>query len=128
MAIVSNTADRPATRGLSVVLWVLQVLLALFFAMAGNNHGLRPITDAAKSSPWIADVPLGLARFIGIAELLGAIGLIVPAATRIVPVLTPIAALGLAAIMALAVPFHVMRGEAHVIGMHVVVAALCLFV
>jgi putative oxidoreductase len=122
------SAARPAGRGLRIGLWVVQVLLALFFLMAGINHGIRPIAEAAKSSPWITGISTGLARFIGFAELAGAVGLILPAATRIRPALTPLAAVGLAIIMALAVPFHIMRGEANVIGMHVVVVALSAFV
>jgi hypothetical protein len=115
-------------RGLTIGLWVVQVLLALFSLMAGINHGLRPIAEAAKSSPWITGVPFALAKFIGFAELAAAIGLVLPAATRIKPALTPLAAVGLGIIMALAVPFHVMRGEANVIGLHVIVTALCAFV
>jgi len=117
-----------AGRGLKIGLWVVQVLLALFFVMAGINHGIRPLEEAVKTSPWIAGVPPGLTRFIGLAELAGAVGLILPAATRIKPWLTPLAAVGLAIIMALAVPFHILRGEANVIGMHVIVVGLSVFV
>ncbi len=118
----------PTGRGLRIGLWVVQVLLALFFLMAGFNHGLRPIEEAVKTSPWITGVPLGLARFIGFAELAGALGLILPAASRIQPWLTPLAAVGLAIIMALAVAFHILRGEGNVIGLHVVVISLSVFV
>jgi len=127
-ATIAPSALRPTGRGLRIALWVLQVLLALFFLMAGINHGIRPIEEAAKSSPWITGVPWGLARFIGFAELAGAVGLILPAVTRIEPWLTSLAAVGLAIIMGLAVPFHIMRGEANVIGMHVIVVALSMFV
>jgi hypothetical protein len=90
-ATIALSALRPTGRGLRIALWALQVLLALFFLMAGINHGARPIEEAAKSSPWITGVPLGLARFIGFAELAGAVGLILPAVTRIKP---PFAAVG----------------------------------
>jgi hypothetical protein len=120
--------ERPAGRGLNIGLWVVQVLLALFFLMAGLNHGIRPIAEAAKTSPWITGIPVELARFIGFAELAGALGLILPAVTRIKPWLTPLAAVGVAIIMGLAVPFHIMRGEANVIGIHLIVVALSLFV
>ena len=119
---------RPAGRGLHVGLWIVQGLLALFFLMAGFNHGLVPIEEAAKSSPWITGIPVALARFIGFAELAGGVGLIVPAATRIQPWLTPLAAVGLAIIMALAIPFHIVRGEANTIFIHVIVASLAAFV
>lgn len=118
----------PSGRGIRIGLWVVQVLLALFFLMAGFNHGIRPLEEAVKTSPWITGIPAGLARFIGFAELAGAVGLILPAVTRIKPWLTPLAAVGLAIIMALAVPFHIMRGEANVIGIHVIVVALSVFV
>ena len=58
----------------------------------------------------------------------GGVGFVLPAATRILPSLTPLAAIGLAIIMGLAIPFHIMRGEANVIALHVVVVALCVFV
>jgi hypothetical protein len=74
------------------------------------------------------DVPRALSLFIGYAELAGGMGLIVPAATRIAPWLTPLAALGLGTIMILAIPFHIARGEASVIWIHALLAGLALFV
>lgn len=115
-------------RGLHVTLWVLQVLLAAFFLMAGINRGLKPIAEAAQSSPWITGVPVSLARFIGFAEIAGALGLVLPAATRILPWLTPLAAAGCAVIMLLAIPFHVMRGEMYALPFNLVPALLALFV
>lgn len=69
-----------------------------------------------------------LARFIGFAELAGAIGLVLPAATRVKPWLTPLAALGLAVIMVLATAFHRIRGEADLIAFNFVPAFLAAFV
>lgn len=103
-------------------------MLAIFFALAGFVHGLLPMAQTAKSAPWAADLPMLLVKFIGTAEIVGAIGLIVPAAFRVLPMLTPLAALGLATIMALAIPFHLSRGESRVIAMPLVVCALALFV
>lgn len=113
---------------MNVALWVVQVLLGLFSLAAGWNHGLRPLADTIQSSPWAADLPVALVKFIGVAELAAGVGLVLPAATRILPILTPLAAVGLAVIMGLAIPFHIMRGEANVIALHVVVVALCVFV
>ena len=76
-AAIGPSAAHPAGRGVRIGLWVVQGLLALFSLMAGINHGLRPIQEAVKSSPWITGVPLGLARFIGIAELAAGRALIV---------------------------------------------------
>ncbi len=116
------------SRALHVTLWVVQGLLAAFFLMAGINHGLKPIAEAAQSSPWITGVPVWLARFVGFAEIAGAVGVVLPAATRIMPWLTPLAAAGLAVIMVLAVPFHVMRGEAGVVAFNIVPMLLAAFV
>jgi hypothetical protein len=74
------------------------------------------------------DVPRWLSLFIGYAEIVGGLGLIIPAATRVAPRLTPLAALGLATIMILAIPFHVFQGEASVIWMHALVASLAIVV
>jgi hypothetical protein len=127
-----NSATIPHTtrpsRALHITLWIAQVLLFAFFLMAGINHGLKPIAEAAKSSPWITGLPLGLARFIGFAELAGALGVVLPAATRVKPWLTPLAAAGLAVIMALAVPFHISRGEARVVAFNIVPMLVALFV
>jgi hypothetical protein len=113
---------------MNVTLWIVQGLLSLFSLAAGWNHGLRPLSETVQTAKWVADVPSWLVRFIGVAELAAGIGLILPAVTRIMPVLTPLAAVGLATIMGLAIPFHIMRGEANVIVLHAVVVALSVFV
>jgi uncharacterized membrane protein YphA (DoxX/SURF4 family) len=115
-------------KGLHVTLWVVQALLAVFFVMVGYSHGLMPYDEVAQQATWMNQVPRALGRFIGYAELAGGLGLILPAATRIKPWLTPLAALGLAIIMLLAIPFHIVRGEASVIWLHTLFAALALFV
>ena len=113
---------------MNVALWTVQVLLSLFSLAAGWNHGLRPLADTVRSSPWVADLPVPLVRFIGFSELAAGAGLVLPAATRIMPILTPLAAIGLAVIMGLAIPFHVMRGETDVIALHIFVVALSVLV
>jgi len=70
----------------------------------------------------------GLVRFIGVVELAGALGVILPAATRIQPRLTPLAAAGLATIMVLAIPFHLMRGELKEIVINLALGGLAAFV
>jgi hypothetical protein len=76
----------------------------------------------------VTDIPEALVRGIGLAELAGAIGVLLPALTRICPVLTPLAALGLAVILALAIPFHILRGEGDTVGLHIVMGALAAIV
>jgi putative oxidoreductase len=112
---------------MNIALWIVQLLLALLFGFAGATKTFTPIDQLAQQMPWVAEQP-GLIRFIGISELLGALGLILPAATRIKPGLTALAAVGLAVIMVLAVGFHAMRGEWSSIATNVVILAFALFV
>jgi len=71
-----------------IVLWIVQGLLALAFLMAGFMKSTRPLADLKKNMAWVGSVPAGLVRFIGIVEILGALGLILPKLTKIVPQLT----------------------------------------
>ena len=110
------------------VLWVLQILLAIGFLMTGGMKLMLPLADLGAQMAWVNDVPGGLVRFIGLAEILGAIGLILPAATRIQPNLTAIAAACLALVMGLAMIFHITRGEFAVMMPSVVMFVLSAFV
>lgn len=129
MSRTAHSVPSPTSRpGLHVLLWVLQALLALFFAAAGYSHGLMPIADAAAAAPWMAEVPPALPRFVGLAEIAGALGLILPAATRRAPWLTPLAALGLAVIMVLASLFHLARSEPVMVPMLLTAGVVAVFV
>lgn len=92
-------------------LWAVQLLLAAMFGMAGVMKTTQPIADLAAQLVWPGEIPAALVRFIGASELLGAIGLLLPSALRILPRLTPAAAAGLLTIMLLAMPFHVVMGH-----------------
>src|SRR5216117_2785688 len=80
---------------LNVLLWIVQALLALIFLMTGGMKLVLPIEGMAGPNP----LPGLFLRFIGVAEVLGAIGLILPGLLRIRPCLTPLAAAGLVIIM-----------------------------
>ena len=99
---------------MNTALWTVQGLLAVGFLMVGGMK-LFAYEKFKKSSeaksPGHAAPSQGLTTFIGISEVAGAFGLILPAATGIAPMLTTLAALGLAAIMILAVIFHLRRKE-----------------
>jgi uncharacterized membrane protein YphA (DoxX/SURF4 family) len=120
--------ERETSNGWNIATWVAQVILALLFGMAGVFKTFTPMAELATKIPWTAEVPAMLVRFIGVSELLGAIGILLPAALRIRPRLTPLAAAGLALVMALAILFHLARGEAQVIGFPIVLGALAAFV
>jgi prepilin signal peptidase PulO-like enzyme (type II secretory pathway) len=96
---------------MNVFLWIVQAILAALFAMSGLVKVLQPKDKLAGEYPWTQDVSQGTVRFIGVMALFGAVGLIVPAATGIAPILTPIAGTGLAVIMVLAAGMHIRRKE-----------------
>ena len=106
----SSTVSRAAAtgRGLRIALWSAQIVLAIVFALAGGMKVSTPAAELAKMAPGF---PLALLRFIGIAELAGAIGIILPALTRIAPALTPLASSGLIIVMASAAVLHLVRGQ-----------------
>jgi uncharacterized membrane protein YphA (DoxX/SURF4 family) len=123
--------DTPAatpSKGLHIALWVAQVVLAAMFGMAGVMKSTAPISELAAQMGWPGVLPPALVRFIGVSELAGAIGLVLPAATRIRPQLTPLAAAGLALVMVLAALFHVARAEWGALPFNFGLGALAAFV
>jgi putative oxidoreductase len=113
---------------MNIALWIVQVLLAAAFGMAGFTKIMQPIDAMVGMMPWAADVPLLLVRFIGVAEVAGALGLILPGLTKIQPRLTAYAAAGLVVVMLLASLFHASRGEFGNIGVNAVLLLLAAFV
>ena len=112
---------------MNIALWIVQVLLAGMFVLAGVMKAFQ--YERAKTSlPWVKDVPRGLVTFIGISELLGGLGLLLPAITGMLPWLTPLAGAGLALIMILAIGFHASRREGQAIGINSVLLVLAAFV
>jgi hypothetical protein len=128
MALPPTGPNPPSRRALHVTLWIAQILLAVAFGFAGFLKLTQPIASLAGQMPWTTSVPWWLVRFIGLSEFAAMVGLILPAATRIRPVLTPLAAMGLVVIMAMAAAFHLSRGEAGVVPMNGMFAALAAFV
>lgn len=123
---MAQQTNRP--KGLHIVLWIVQIVLGGMFIMAGIMKSSQPIAELAKTVPWSARVPEGLVRFIGFCESLGGIGLLLPSLLRIKPILTPIAAMGLATIMILAVCYHISQGESNVIGFNMVLGLAAIFI
>lgn len=100
MELTNNELGRPADviesgKGMSIALWIAQGVLAALFLFAGVMKFLMPIDEMVKQT----HLPGALLHFVGVAEVLGAIGLILPALLRIKPVLTPLAACGLVIIL-----------------------------
>lgn len=105
-AIIPDEARRHAR--LNVLLWVLQIFLFLAFGTTGLMKLTMPVPELARIMTWPGAVPPELVRFIGAAELAGAIGVLIPALTRISPGLTSWAAYGLMTVMICAVGYHLM--------------------
>ena len=81
---------------MNVALWIVQALLAALFLFAGSMKFIMPIEEMTKQMP---SMPGWFLRFIGVVEILGGLGLILPGLLRIKPGLTPLAAAGLVVIM-----------------------------
>src|SRR5438067_13776044 len=79
-------------------LWVLQGLLALVFLLTGVRKLVRS-DEQTRAAPWVGNTPSVVVRVIGVLEILGAIGVVLPALTGILPWLTPVAAVGLVGLM-----------------------------
>ena len=109
-------------------LWIVQLLLAAAFGMAGFFKLATPIEALAAQMAWVAEVPSWTPRVAGAAEVLGAVGLVLPAATRIKPTLTPLAAAGLALVMVLAAGLHLSLGQLGALAPNAVLGGLALFV
>ena len=114
---------------METALWIAQVLLAAIFLLTGTTKLTQPrLKMAAGPMRWAADVTDRQFRTIGLLEVLGAIGLILPAALGIAPLLVSLAAIGLVLTMIGAIHVHVRHGETNRLAVPIVVLALALFV
>ena len=110
-----------------VSLWIIQALLALFYVGTGVFKLVTPLATLAALWPWAGEHP-ALLRFTGVVDLVGGLGLVLPALTRVRPGLTGLAALGVAALQVGAIAFHLARGEAANTPLNFGLLALAMFV
>ncbi len=96
---------------MNIFLWTLQVLLALVFIASGSIILLLPKAKLAPKLSWVKNYSPQKIIFICLAKMAGGIGLVLPMYLGIFPVLTTIAAAGLATIMALAFAYHIQQKE-----------------
>lgn len=125
-SIARRYESKRRERAMNTVLWIIQGLLALVFLFTGSIKLILPVSVMAAQMP----VPLpGLfLRFLGIVELMGACGLILPGLSRIRPGLAPLAAGGLLIIMIGATVVTLLGGEGAAALMPLAVGLLCVFV
>lgn len=112
---------------MNILLWILQILLALFFGFNGVTHFNVP-PNLPERMAWMYDLPPALHYFSGTAEILAALGLILPGLTRIQTRLTWLAALGLVVVMLGAAAWHLPRNEAANMVGNLIAAGLAGFV
>jgi putative oxidoreductase len=126
-AAAAAPAPRPG-KALNVLLWIAQFWIGLSFLFGGGFRAIGPWAMMSEKIPWVPSLPEWLVRGIGAAEVLGALGVLLPSLTRIKPKLTPLAAALLALVMVLAIGFYVSRGEAMLIAPNVLLGGLAAFV
>lgn len=126
-----GTANRIAAyKGtMNTALWIAAIVLALVFFFVGVAKLFQPKEKLAESGMgWTEDVDPMAIKGIGLLEVLGAIGLVIPAWTNILPGLVPWAAAGIAIIMLGAMATHARRKEWPMIGGNIVLLAIAVFV
>lgn len=111
----------------NTVLWVLQWLFGVYFVAIGILHFIVP-EGMPGPMEWMYDLSDTLHVVVGIAEILGGLGLILPSITRIQPQLTVFAAAGLLLVMVGAVVFHIDRGEGASVVTNVFIGAVMAFI
>lgn len=113
---------------MNIALWIVQALLGAMFTMAGIMKATQPKEKLAEKMPWVNDYSATQVKLIGLSQILGGIGIILPWWTGIAPFLSVIAALGLALVMVFAAIYHLGKGEYKEIGVNVFLLALAVFV
>lgn len=106
-----NITEVRHQRLLEIGLWAAQIMLAVVFALTGSLKAFLPAQTLFSKLPDLATLPLPFIRFLGVAELAAAIGLVLPSVTRVAPVLTPLAACGVIFVMGCAAAFHIRDGH-----------------
>jgi putative oxidoreductase len=123
-----ENSNQKSSRTLNVILWIAQLLLAAMFLMAGFMKVATPVDQLAATLPWAVQIPEALVKIIGVSEVLGALGLLLPSALRIMPQLTVLASRALIVLMILALAFHLFRGEFSATVTNVVLGSIAFFV
>jgi uncharacterized membrane protein YphA (DoxX/SURF4 family) len=114
---------------LNVALWISQVLLAIVFFYSGAMKSTKTEKElVAMGQTGVENLSGSLIRFIGVSEILGAVGMILPWLTGIVPILTPVAATSLGMIMILAAIVHFRRNEKTTAMQNLLILLVCAFV
>jgi len=114
----------------NIALWIVQGLLAFVYLAAGGLKVVRPREQLVATGrlDWMKDNSDAAVKAVGAVEILGALGLILPEATGIAPILTPIAAVGLVIVQICALRVHLTRNERQPLPANVILMLLAAFV
>jgi len=107
-----------------VAYWIVAALLAIFYLYAGGKKIVQSKQQLAPMMGWVDTVPMPAVRAIGVLEVLGAVGLVLPPLFGVAPWLAVAAASGLVAVQVGGIAMHLSRGEARLIGLNVVLLVL----
>ncbi len=118
------TAQQKTFKVMNAFIWIAQGILALTFIWAGSMKLFKP---DGLPFPWVKDQP-SIVIITGIVDLLGGLGIVLPALLRIGQGLTIFAAYGIITLMTVAMIFHISRGEAKNIGFNIFILLLAVFV
>ncbi|MEV0151350.1 MULTISPECIES: DoxX family protein [unclassified Nonomuraea] len=108
---------------MEIVYWIVAALLAVFYLYAGGKKIVQSQERLQPMMGWVDTVPMPLVRLIGVLEVLGAAGLVLPPLTGIAPWLAVAAAIGLVLIQVGGIAVHLSRGEARQIGLNIALLA-----
>lgn len=129
MSSVAAEAERYRTPlALNVLLWAAQLFVGISFAVIAWMKLFTPIPALAAMWPWTGQFPEVVVRGLGVIDLAGGLGILLPALTRIRPSLTVTAAACCALLQICAMAFHISRGEAEAVPVNIVFLVLSLFV
>jgi hypothetical protein len=109
---------------MEVAYWIVAGLLALFFLYAGGLKLTRSKEQLQPTMGWVDVIPMWLVRTIGLLEVLGAVGLILPPLTGVAPVLALVSAIGFVVLQVLAAGLHLSRREGRLIGLNIGIIVL----
>jgi len=113
---------------MNIALWIVQILLALQFLIVGSMKAFFPLGTIAKPFRWVPTFPPVVVRLIGVCEILGVIGILVPPLTHIFPWLAIAAAVGFMVVVFSGALLHFSRREYTVIGPNILFFLLAAFV
>ena len=128
MTTTAASSGPAAGAPLRIALWTAQTIVFALFTLFGGMKLLMPVDKLAEMWLWPGQVPSWFLHLTGLLDVVGGIGVLLPAMTRIQPRLTVLAALGCSLLQIAAIIFHLSRGEAAVVPLNIVLLALSVFI